>query len=159
MIVRHAPLVCLVALLANQVLATGASSNGADSRGLTLEARHEGHDDDVPMDMSMHDQEPEAEAEPEHEHEHQSEEGEASSPSSAGHSHGPSHSHGKPLEHFDPSSIPPDPLSYLVHDSSEDGHGTLMSAHITLMTVSWMGFLPLSQPPFFLFLAFESGQF
>lgn len=57
---------------------------------------------------------------------------------------GPSHSHGAVKQHFDPSSIPPDPLSYYVHDTEEsDGHGRLMLAHIGFMTLAWMGFLPL----------------
>ena len=62
------------------------------------------------------------------------------------HTHtGPAHSHGAMKTNFDPSTLPPDPLSYYVFDTEEaTSHGKLMSAHITLMIVSWGGFLPLS---------------
>lgn len=75
---------------------------------------------------------------------------ESSHADTSGHTHnhanaGPAHSHGAPKEHFDPNSIPPDPLSYLAKDlGSDDGHGFLMGSHIVLMSLSWMGFLPLS---------------
>lgn len=62
--------------------------------------------------------------------------------------HGPAHSHGPPKDHFDPSSIPPDPLSYFDRDLGEDGNGFLMTVHIVFMSLSWMGCLPLSSLSF-----------
>lgn len=139
------PRILLVAAAGfSAVVASALPEQGLGAAVNGLQARHEGHHDDEesspiamdehpgPMDMSQKQDNQSAEASSPHQ-DH----------SVVGHT-GPAHSHGAPKEHFDPSSIPPDPLSYLVLDTTTDqGHGFLMGSHIVLMTLSWMGFLPL----------------